>query len=420
MMPATSSAAGFWPGAYCTVVSPRCWSAALVTWPRANPPPPSWSATWAARPGTVVPLRTATVTSARLTAGPPPEPELWDGRDDSVFGLLAGVLASSPPPKTWVTRRTTSATPATAPRTIPMIRRGSRSPVSASRRSAPRGGAAADGGWRRSGAAVAGRAARRARLGLLGRGPRRRRGGGRGRGGSGPLARRGRGAGGRGGGGHGDGLPRLGGRSGALRRHRRWRPGCGGWSGGGGTAPGAPGGAVRARPPGAPGAARREPAAGAPGLAGSAPGFVTGAAPGGGRGPAGLRRGSGRRRRAARLLGGGCAGPQRLGHDAPLGRCRGGSRGLARPAWRRAPGAPARARARGPPTRAGASPRAPGRSRAAPARRGPGWPRSRRRRRTSRPRSDSESGEDLSMNRCSLGGHSESRALSGRSTARRP
>src|SRR4051812_18109929 len=159
MMPATSSAAVFWSGAYCTVVAPRCWSAALVTCPRANPPPPSWSATWAASPGTVVPLSTATVTSARLTAGPPVEPEVrvcpWD---DTVFGLLAGVPPSSPPPKTWVTRRTTSTTPATAPRTIPMILRGSPSSVSPSRRSAPRGGTVADGGWRRRGAAVGGRA----------------------------------------------------------------------------------------------------------------------------------------------------------------------------------------------------------------------------------------------------------------------
>ena len=37
-----------------------------------------------------------------------------------------------------------------------MILRGSRSSVSPSRRSAPRGGTVADGGWRRSGAAVAG------------------------------------------------------------------------------------------------------------------------------------------------------------------------------------------------------------------------------------------------------------------------
>ena len=137
---ATSSAAACWPGAYWTVVSARCWSAALVTWPRAKPPPLELVGRPGRRgPATVVPLSTATVTSARLTgadrrcrAG-----AAGTALGDAVLGLLAGVPPSSPPPKTWVTRRTTSTTPATAPRTIADDPARVASSVSPSRRPPP-------------------------------------------------------------------------------------------------------------------------------------------------------------------------------------------------------------------------------------------------------------------------------------------
>src|SRR6266508_6313869 len=66
-----SAFASAWrPGAYWTTDSASCWSEKLLIVPFLKPAAAIWSRRAAARPGTVVPLRTATVTLPGLTEAP--------------------------------------------------------------------------------------------------------------------------------------------------------------------------------------------------------------------------------------------------------------------------------------------------------------------------------------------------------------
>ena len=64
----TAFASAWRPGAYWTTDSASCWSEKTSIVPFLKPAAAIWSRSAAARPGTVVPLRTATVTSPGSTA----------------------------------------------------------------------------------------------------------------------------------------------------------------------------------------------------------------------------------------------------------------------------------------------------------------------------------------------------------------
>src|SRR5919198_383288 len=88
----TAFASAWCPGAYWTTDSASCWSEKSLIVPFLKPAAAIWSRSAAARPGTVVPLRTATVTLPGLTAAP------------LRFGLLGKPLPElSPPPVSCVT-----------------------------------------------------------------------------------------------------------------------------------------------------------------------------------------------------------------------------------------------------------------------------------------------------------------------------
>src|SRR5689334_23730909 len=134
-----------WPGWYATMVAERAWSGAFVTVPILKPAFWSLVAAPRARPGTVVPLSTATVTSPReIGAGFVPlgvvdEPGVVVGELPIVFGEFL----LEPPVKTVRIRTTAMTTTASAPPAIMSAVRRCGCPSSAA------GGAAGGAGGRR-------------------------------------------------------------------------------------------------------------------------------------------------------------------------------------------------------------------------------------------------------------------------------
>src|SRR4051794_6721124 len=123
---AMASASARWPASYSTIVAERLWSDAFVTLPILKPLVWIRFATPRARPGTVVPLSTATVVSAGRT-GDVVEPESpvvsvppAAGAEPAI--VFAAGFGSSPPPRTCVATTTpmirTSATAAMTPSVV--------------------------------------------------------------------------------------------------------------------------------------------------------------------------------------------------------------------------------------------------------------------------------------------------------------